>query len=335
MKAVVLKQFGGVENFSLEDVPSPRLTEGGVRVRIRAAAFNPIDYQMRRGGTESKLLKSPVLGREFAGEVAEVAAGVDNFRPGDEVFGYASNLGSNGTYAEEIVLPKEIVARKPANLAFGEAAAVPLVGLTAWQAVKRCPVGETDKVFVAGGAGGVGSMLIRLLTTDSARRVFTTAGNEDSRRFLLELGLGAERILDYRDANLTESLLRAANGEMDFCFDTVGGAMSEISAAVIKVAGVYADITFLATDAARELLFDKACTVVNISNYAYGLDGPNRDLAYYGDALGRLCGLLETGALSPTPIEIVGGLSAETAARAHEMLENNLARGRKLVMEVV
>jgi NADPH:quinone reductase len=335
MKAVVLKQFGGVENFVLCEVKPPPLITGGVRVRLKATAFNPIDYQMRQGGTESKLLKSAILGRELSGVVTEIDSSVNNLQVGDEVFSYVGNLGSNGTYTEEIVVPEALVARKPANLQFNQAAAIPLVGLTAVQAVQRCPFNPTDKIFVAGGAGGVGSMIIRLLKLGSAQIIFSTAGNEESRNLLKSLGLTDHQVFDYRDARIAENLFIAAGGKMDVCFDTVGGKMSEISAEIIKIEGVYTDITFLTTEAARELLFNKATTVLNIANYAYGLDGIGDGLNFYRDNLNFLRDKIESGELAATPIEVVGNLSVETVAKAHDLLEKNLTRGKKLVMEII
>ena len=137
MKAVFLKQFGGTENFELREVERPKLFEGGVRVQIKATAFNPVDYQVRRGGPESVRLKSRILGREMAGVVTEIDSSVKNLRVGDEVFSYVTTLGSSGTYTEEIVVPEALVVRKPLNLDFNQSAAIPLVGLTAVQAVQR------------------------------------------------------------------------------------------------------------------------------------------------------------------------------------------------------
>ncbi|HEY8560720.1 MAG TPA: NADP-dependent oxidoreductase [Pyrinomonadaceae bacterium] len=334
MKAVYLKQFGGAENFELREVEPAPLVEGGVRVRLRATAFNPVDYQIRRGDSESKLLKSPILGREMAGVVAEVDSSVKSLQVGDEVFSYVTNLGSSGTYAEEIVVPEALVVRKPANLTFNQSAAVPLVGLTAVQAVQRCPFEPDAKIFVAGGAGGVGSMILRLLKLQDARHVFSTAGNEESRNRLISMGLADERIFDYKDSRIAENLLTAAGGKFDVCFDTVGGKMSEISAEIIKIEGVYADITFLATEPARDALFGKGVTIRNISNYSHALDGVTEKLNVYRENLDFLREKLESGELPPSPIEVVGGLSAETVAKAHEMLEKNLTRGKKLVMEI-
>ena len=335
MKAVVLKQFGGTENLALEEIAAPSLTPNAVRVRIKAAAFNPIDYQMRRGGSERKLLQTAVLGREMAGVVAETGDDATApFAVGERVYAYVSSFSSNGAYAEETVVPAALLARVPANLSFAEAAAIPLVGLTAWQTVERCAIAPDDAVFVAGGAGGVGSMLVRLLKLRGVEKIWTTAGSDESRRRLRAYGLDDAQIFDYRDENLAEHLIGAARGRFDFCLDTVGGSLSEIAARIVKVAGVYADIANLGTGEARELLFDKACTILNIANYAFGLDGDAERLRYYGVSLERLSALLESGALAPTPVEIVGGLSAETVARAHDLMERNATRGRKLVMTV-
>ena len=334
MKAVFLRQFGGTENFELREIERPALAEGGVRVRIKATAFNPIDYQMRRGDGESKLLKSGILGREMAGIVVETDSRVENLQVGDEIFSYVGSLASNGTYAEEIVVPAALVARKPANLSFGQAAAIPLVGLTAVQALIRSQPDPSARIFVAGGAGGVGSMIVRLLRLGGFQQIFSTAGSEQSRDRLKALGLNESQLFDYRDSGIAAGLLAAAGGKMDVCFDTVGGRMSEISAEVIKTGGVYADITFLTTETARQMLFNKATAILNIANYAYALDGDGDGLRFYGENLNFLSRKLESGELAPTPIEVVGDLSVESVTRAHELLEKNLTRGRKLVMEV-
>jgi NADPH:quinone reductase len=334
MRAVFLKQFGGTENFELRELERPALFKGGVRVQIKATAFNPVDYQIRRGGPESIRLKSRILGREMAGIITEIDSSVKNLRVGDEVFSYVSNLASSGTYAEEIVVPEALVVRKPLNLSFNQSAAIPLVGLTAVQAVLRCAFEPTEKIFVAGGAGGVGSMIVRLLKLKGARNIFSTAGNEESRKQLLSMGLSEDQVLDYRDARIVENLLSAAGGKMDVCFDTVGERMSEISADIIKIEGIYADITFLATEAARDNLFGKAATILNISNYAHTLDGVSEKLNFYTENLNFLQQKLESGELAATPIEVVGDLSVESVAKAHELLEKNLTRGKKLVMEI-
>ncbi|PRY03659.1 alcohol dehydrogenase-like protein [Pontibacter ummariensis] len=130
MKAVILTQHGGVENFAMQELPNPEVKEDEVLVRVRACSFNPADYQIRRGGPEANAVSSMVLGRDMAGVVEQVGRKVRLLREGDEVMAYASVMGSNGTNAEFISLPANVLGKKPANLSFEQAAAIPVVGLT-------------------------------------------------------------------------------------------------------------------------------------------------------------------------------------------------------------
>ena len=333
MKAIVLKAFGAVDNFELAEVPRPAVQENEVLVKIKAAAFNPIDYQMRRGDAESKLLKSAILGREFSGTVEAVGKAVTGFAPSDAVAAYVASLASNGTYAEYISVPQQMVAKKPASLPFAQAAALPLVGLTALQCVERLSLSSKDRVFVSGGAGGVGTMVLQLLMSAGIRQLITTAGNSQSRAHLHSLGLNDNQIIDYRQNNLAQRIREAIEGgEFDCCIDLVGGAMSEHCAAVLKVQGTYVDVTYLATEPARSLLFDKATVIVNVANYAFTLSGKPEQIAVYGEKLQALFQRIEAHILTPAPVEIIGVLSAETVKKAHRLLEANETKGKKLVM---
>jgi NADPH:quinone reductase-like Zn-dependent oxidoreductase len=335
MKAVVLRGFGSADQFALAEVDTPAVSDDQVLVRIKATAFNPIDYQMRQGAAESKLLRSPILGRELAGVVEETGKGVTRYQAGDAVAAYVGGLASNGTYAQYISIPQSLIARIPASLSFAEAAASPLAGLTAWQCAERLNVSGDSLVLVTGGAGGVGTMCIKLLLSRGIARLMTTAGSDASKRHLMELGLAGNRIFDYRDPALVQSLMAATAGnKFDCCIDLVGGTMSELCSQVIKVNGVYADVTFLTTPKAREQLFDKATTLVNIANYAYSLTGDPADAAYYGRTLHALFTWIEQQQVAAPPVAVVGTLSAETVKTAHYLLENNLTAGRKLVMAI-
>ncbi len=335
MKAVVLRGFGTVDHFALAEVDPPQSADEEVLVRIKATAFNPIDYQMRQGAPETKLLKSRILGRELAGVVEATGKNVTRYKPGDEVAAYVGGLASNGTYAEYLSVPQQLLARKPAFVSFAQAAALPMTGLTALQCVERLNLAADSLVFVTGGAGGVGTMLIKLLLSRGVGRLFTTAGSEASRKHLVALGLDGRRILDYREPALLQRLVQATAGRaFDCCIDLVGGAMSEVCSQVIKVNGVFADVTFLTTGKAREQLFDKAATVVNVANYAYSLTGNPADTAYYGRKLGELFAWMERDKIPAPPVAVVGPLSAQTVRAAHQLLENNQTQGRKLVMTV-
>ena len=141
MQAVILKDFGSTANFILEDnFPVPVPGNSDILVKIKATAFNPIDYQMRQGKTERKRMHSPILGREFSGIVVKTGELVTRFSEGDAVFAASSSMGSNGTYAQYISIPELIAAKIPEGLSFEEAAAIPIAYLTALQTFNRLPL---------------------------------------------------------------------------------------------------------------------------------------------------------------------------------------------------
>jgi NADPH:quinone reductase-like Zn-dependent oxidoreductase len=333
MKAVLLKDFGSADNFILkDDIPMPTPGDNDVLVKIKAAAFNPIDYQMRQGKTERKRMHSPILGREFSGVVVKTGKLVQQFKEGDAVMAAAGSMGSNGTYAQYISVPVAIVVKKPENITFEEAAAIPTAGLTALQSYNRLQLKQSDAVFISGAAGGVGLALVKLLLAKGHQQIIVTAGNTESKAQLLKAGLSEQQIIDYKIDNPAQAIIKV-NGDRLFehCIDLVGGKMAELCAQLIITNGTYTDVTALTTDAAREELFNKGTVIINISNYAYSLQG-NR--AYYGEKLTEFAGLLANKAITPPHVQIVGELSAETVKRAHQLLEDNQTRGRKLVMQV-
>jgi NADPH:quinone reductase-like Zn-dependent oxidoreductase len=120
--------------------------------------------------------------------------------------------------------------------------------------------------------------------------------------------------------------------EYDCCIDLVGGPTSELCAAVIKVQGIYVDVTHMSTEAARNLLFDKATMVMNVANYAFAVFGSPEQWAGYGEKLQLLFQRIESNQLTPASLEIIGNLSAKTVKKAHQMLESNETKGKKLVM---
>jgi NADPH:quinone reductase len=143
MKAIVLSSFGSADNFTAADLPLPDVRKGDVRIKVKAVSFNPVDYQIRKGQSESSHLRSMILGRDLSGTVDTVHADVTDFSIGDEVFSYVCDLASSGTYAEYVSVPAELVARKPASFTHAQAAAVPVAGVTASLALNKARVGPT------------------------------------------------------------------------------------------------------------------------------------------------------------------------------------------------
>ncbi len=321
MKAILLKE----EELFLEDVPTPVPGQGEVLVQIVAAGFNPIDYQMRRGKSERKKMRSPILGREFSGIVVKNGPQAEKFQPGSPVFAAAGSMGSNGTYAEFVVVPEAILAGKPDNLSFEEAAGVPVAYLTALQVMNRGGLSLEKSIFITGAAGGVGLALIKLLLGKGFTNIVATAGSTQSRQALIHCGLPETNIIDYRSEAVKVERL------FDHCIDIVGTAMSELCAGLLAVNGTYIDITALSTSYARELLFDKGAIIINISNYAYATTG---NTVYYGQHLKTVAELMRAGELTAPPVKLIGRLSVETVEQAHDLLENNRSKGQKLVMRI-
>jgi len=223
MRAVLMTTVGGPEVLELAEVPEPDVVDvRAIRVRLRAAGINPVDYKLRSGGTIGGRLPA-VLGWDGAGLVDQVGSEVTRFRPGDEVYFCDGGFGPTpGTYQEVKVLDEAFVARKPSRLSFVEAAAAPLVTITAWEAMlERARVAEGQRVLVQAGAGGVGHMSVQIARIAGARVATTVSGEEKS---ALATALGAELLIDYRREDVSEKL-RAWTGAdgADVVHDTVGG----------------------------------------------------------------------------------------------------------------
>ncbi len=229
MKAFVVERYGG-EGLRAADVPEPDVGAADVLVKVSAASVNPLD-KMVRDGEFKRLLKyrTPfVLGHDVAGVVTGVGAAVRDLQVGDEVYARPRDLRI-GTFAEYIAIDQDDVAPKPGSLTLRDAAAVPLVSLTAWQAlVDRAHVKPGQKILVHAGAGGLGSTVIQLAKHLGAT-VATTASAENAE---LVRGLGADVVVDYRTQDFADVL-----SGYDVVVDSRGGENLERSLTVLRPGG--------------------------------------------------------------------------------------------------
>ena len=311
MRAVVLKGFGGLEMLEERDLPVPEPGPGEVLVRNLAVAVNPVDAKIRAAGRWAGVEPPFVLGYDAAGVVAKVGPGVKDLKEGDEVY-YTPEIFGNphGTYAEYTPVPAGIVAKKPKNLSFAEAAAIPLAGGTAWEAVvRRLAVRPGETVLVLGGAGGVGSFAVQFAKAAGAYVIATASA--DNLPVLKELG--ADLALDYRGP-WAEEVLKATEGQgVDAAFETAGESLVERVIPVVRP-------------------FGRIATILPPQGNLSGLYTKNQTL--YGVFLTRerkrlleMRPLFERGLARPLIAEVLP-FSLENLRKAHARMDSGHGRGK-------
>ena len=227
MKALVFNGYGGPDQIAFTDTARPVPRPDEILVQVYAAGLNPIDYMLPKGTFKPILhFQLPAtLGSDLAGIVVEVGSRVTRFKPGDAVFASIFDLGT-GALAEFAVVPENVAAHKPANLDFVQAASIPMVGLTSWQALKeRAKLKPGQKVFIPAGSGGIGTFAIQLAKHLGAKVGTTTStGNVD-----MVQSLGADEVIDYTKQEF-EEVLR----DYDAVLGTVRGDSLEKSLQILK-----------------------------------------------------------------------------------------------------
>jgi len=301
--------------FEPRELPRPQPGPGEVLVRVVVSGTNPVDAKIRAAGGWSRIQPPAVLGYDAAGIVEELGPGVTDFAVGDEVYYTPEIFGTQlGTYAEYNTVPARIVARKPRRASFEAAAAVPLAGGTAYEAiVRRLAVRPGETVLIHGGAGGVGSFAVQIARASGAR-VIATAGadNLDTVR-----RLGADVALDYRKEDVAAVALRESGGAgVDAVFDTAGGDNIVKSIPATRPFGRLAAILTPAGDLGP-------FTLKNLTLHGVFLMRERERL----DALARL---IDQGKVEPLVEEV---LPLADVARAHQRLDSGHGRG-KIVLRV-
>jgi NADPH:quinone reductase-like Zn-dependent oxidoreductase len=332
VKAIVLSAYGSADNFEQALLPVPEVRPGEVRIKVTAISFNPVDCQIRRGQPESHAARSMILGRDLSGTVDAAHEGVTGLRVGDDVFGNVCNLASSGAYAEYVSLPAELVAKKPASLTHLHAAAMPVAGVTAALAIAKANASGKTSMFIAGGAGGVGSFAIQLARQRGVRKLVTTAGSANSRHYLIEhCGLRSSQIVNYKDAGFMEQAISRNGGKFDIALDFVGGRMLSACCALLAVDGHLASVTDAPGRDDFELLFQKNASFHSVGAHAYSLSEDRAAWGKYRELLDQLLRHFDGGALALPRITHVGKLSPEVVRYAHALLDSNAVQG-KLVM---
>lgn len=331
MKAMVIDRYGKVP-MRLAEMPLPEIDEYEVLAEIHAASINPIDFKIRDG--KLKLLlkyKMPlILGNDFSGVITKVGAKVTRFKVGDEIYG-RPRKSSIGTFAEYISVHENDIALKPKNLNFEEAASIPLVGLTSYQALHDIlQLQKGQKILIQAGAGGVGTFAIQLAKLMGATVATTTseAGTD------LVRSLGADEIINYKTEKF-EDILKDYNA----VFDTLGGKTLEKSFNVIKNGGKIVSVSGLpnarfakeyGSGFFKTMLFSAASYKLTTLEKKHNVQYTFLFLKASGDQLRIIANFIESGKIKPVIDRV---FSFKDVQKAMKYSEPGRAKG-KIILKI-
>jgi NADPH2:quinone reductase len=327
MKSIVMTEFGDIDVFQEITLPKPTLKAGHVLIKVLATSVNPLDYKMRKGFFPDLVKSFPmVLHGDVAGIIEQVGDGVKNLSVGDEVYGCVGGLlDMGGALSEYILADANLVAKKPKSLSFAEAAALPLVALTAWEGLVTYANLQRDQtVLIHGGTGGVGHIAIQLAKWLGAK-VFATCSSD----FKMDIAkkLGANIAINYKNTSVaTYTKEHTHDAGFNVVFDTVGGEnlSNSFGAASLfgKVVTILAVGNYDLTPA-----FLKGLTLHMVMQPLPLITGIKRN--HYHSILTQIANLVDAGAIKPLIDEKKFTISQVGAAHAY--LENGKAVG-KVVM---
>lgn len=325
---MIVNEPGPVENFQLTEVEKPQVRSRHLLVEVRATSVNPVDTKIRG----RKLPFSPdypaILHVDFAGVVAEVPADVSEFKVGDSVYGVGGGIKGTigGALAQYLLVDVQLVSSMPRNLSFAEAASLPLVSITAWEALfDKLKVTSGQTLLVHGGLGGVGNIAAQLGKHIGAIVHTTISSDEDAE---LSKKLGADYTINYKKSTPEEYVEKfTANKGFDFVFDTVGGNNLEKSFQATKLNG---SIACIVTGGNHDLtlMYSKGLSLHSVLMLIPLMTGIGRD--HYGKILFEIKKLVEAGRIQPLVHKEI--FNWKQISLAHKLVESREHTGKVAVM---
>ncbi|MEF8792133.1 zinc-dependent alcohol dehydrogenase family protein [Thiohalorhabdus sp.] len=325
MKAVVLPKPGDAGVLEPHQVADPETVgDRDLRIRLKAAGVNPVDTKMRAGGTYGGGNQPVILGCDGAGVVEDTGPACQRFQPGDEVYFFNGGIGTEqGNYAEYSVIDERWVAAKPASLSFAEAAAVPLVAITAWESLfDQGGLEAGEHALIHAGAGGVGHVACQL-ALDVGADVCTTVGSEAKAELVRNLGVN--RTIPYQEVDFVDATLAFSQGRgVDLAFDTVGPQVLQATFPAVRFYGrsvTLLDPTEVSFKEAR--LRNQAIHLeLMLSPMFFGLEEAR---GHQTSILENCARMLDEGRLG---VHLERTLPLDKAAEAHRLIEGGHMTGK-------
>lgn len=323
---MLINAYGENAVFEAAEVDIPEVKAGHVRVKIAASSVNTVDTMIRKMGKDLPLSPDTpaILGMDFAGTVEAIGDGVEGYSVGDEVYGCAGGLADlPGTLAEYIVADSNLIARKPKKLSMREAAALPLVGITAYEGLVRAGIKPGQKVLVHGGSGGVGHVALQLAKHFGAD-VYATGGGDKQLALIDELGAAG---INYKTEKVEDYVSKHTSGAgFDIVYDSVGGAnmLNSFNAAALN-GQVVTTVSLCELD--LSVAHFKGLSLHVVFMLIPMLHNFRR--AEHAEILGNLAEIAEGGALKPVLDE--NRYSLDEAGQAHARLESGQGMGKVVI----
>ena len=306
MKAARIHAYGAPSEIRIEEAPLPTLNDDDVLIRVVATSVNPVDWKIRKGYLKAMIpYEMPlIMGWDVSGIIEKTGPAVTKFKPGDTVYS-RPDIARNGAYAEYVAVRESEVAFKPATISHIEAASLPLVSITAWEALfTTAGLAKGQRVLIHAGAGGVGSIAIQLAKAKGAHVTATASAGKAA----LVRSLGADEVIDYHAQDFS-TIAR----DMDVVFDTVGGEVQDKSWAVLKPGGMLVSITAKPSE-------DRAKAEGKRAGFVF--IGPNAPI------LTDLAGMVDLGLVRPL---IAAEFGLKDTAKAQEFSETGRATGKIVI----
>lgn len=327
MKAIVIEHFGAPDVFQEIDLPVPSVAPHQVLIRVAATSVNPVDLKIRQGAVVDIAPDFPaILQVDVAGVIETVGDKVTNFKVGDEVYGCAGGVkGTQGALAEYMLADANLIAHKPKSLTMAEAAALPLVSITAWLGlIDRARIQSGQKVLIYGSTGGVGHIGLQLAKWAGAK-VYALVSSEEKAK--IAVSLGADVTINYRQTAVEEFVAEHTEGNgFDVIFDTVGNDNLQNAFKAAKLNGIVVSIVSRSKQD-LSLLHAKGLSLHLVYMLIPLLS--NIDRPYHGKILAKLAGLVDERQVRPL-IDSQSFTFADVAA-AHTYAESGTAIGKIVI----
>lgn len=323
---MLINRFGDADVFESADIAKPEVKPGHVLVKVAASSVNPVDYKIRELGTALPFAPTlpAVLGMDFAGTIEAVGDGVTDYQVGDEVYGCAGGLGNlPGSLAEYMLADARLIAHKPSSLSMGEAAALPLVAITAYEGLTRANVKSGQKVLIHGGSGGVGHIALQLAKYFGAD-VYATGGGDKQLELIQSLGATA---INYKNEAVPDYVNRVTGGEgFDVVYDTVGAENLLKSMEATKLNGEIAT-TVSMVELDLTLAHIKGLSLHVVFMLIPMIHNVNRE--QHGKILHEVAKIADKGALKPVLTQKQFDLNQ--ISQAHAYLESGEGMGKVII----